>query len=285
MKTIVSVFFYSIVILIGIAVLSFLSEFDFQLRKTDPQWELVWADEFNTDGRPDDKVWQYDIGDGCPICGWGNNELQYYTDSLKNVRVENGHLIIQAHKQYIGTKAYSSARIKSKNEWDVKYGKVTIRLKNPSEKGTWPAAWMLPTDQEYGRWPKSGEIDIMEHVGFDQDSIFGTVHTEAYNHMKATQKMGSLYLSNNENQFHEYSIEWFEEKIDFLVDGEIYFSFAKEDSQSEHWPFDQNFHLIMNIAIGGNWGGKKGISENVDGQKMLVDYVRVYKDISPKKTF
>jgi len=282
-KTIFSVIFYSIIILLGIAVLSFLSEFDFQLRKTDPQWEMVWSDEFNTEGRPDDNTWQYDLGDGCPLCGWGNNELQYYTDSLKNVRIENGHLIIQVHKENIGSKKFSSTRIKSKK--DIKYGKVAVRLKNPSRKGVWPAVWMLPSENKYGRWPQSGEIDIMEHVGFNPDSIFGTVHTEAYNHLKFTQKMGRLHLPKNEDAFYEYSIEWNEEKIDFLVDGSKYFTFENEKKNEAYWPFDQKFHLIINLAIGGNWGGKHGVSEEIVEQKMEIDYVRVYKDISPKKLF
>ena len=263
--------------------LKFLSELNYQIRKTDPVWELAWADEFDQDGKPNADLWTYDIGDGCPLCGWGNNELQFYTDSISNVYVESGFLKIVVLQDSIGTRPFSSTRIKSKN--DLTYGKVEVRLKNPSKKGTWPAVWMLPTDNTYGIWPRSGEIDIMEHVGYNPDSIFGTVHTEAYNHIKRTQKGGSKAILTNESQFHNYSIIWTEDKIDFFIDDVKYFQFDNEKKDSAEWPFDQAFHLIMNIAVGGNWGGVAGIADDISGETMEIDYVRVYKDTSPKKLF
>lgn len=253
------------------------------MRDTEPVWKLEWADEFDKEGKANEEFWTYDIGDGCPLCGWGNNELQYYTDSLTNVKVEGGFLKITIRNDSIGGKPYSSARIKSKK--NLQYGKVEVRLKNPSKKGVWPAIWMLPTENEYGIWPNSGEIDIMEHVGYNPDSIFGTVHTKAFNHIQRTQKSGAKFLSTNESEFHNYSIIWNEKKIDFLIDNNLYFTFENEDKTFAEWPFDQAFHLIMNVAVGGNWGGLKGVDDNLSGETLEVDYVRVYRDTTPKKLF
>ncbi len=242
-------------------------------------YQLVWSDEFDYEGLPDDNKWSYDIGNGCPnICGWGNNELEYYTESkLENARVENGHLIIEAHKEQVKYNKYSSARLVSKGKGDWTYGKIEVRSKNPSGRGTWPAIWMLPTENVYGGWPRSGEIDIMEHVGYVPDSIYGTVHTLAYNHGIKTQKGGQLAIADSESEFHIYMIEWTEEKIDFYIDEKKYFTFANEEKSSKEWPFDQAFHLILNIAVGGNWGGALGVDDTIWPQRMEVDYVRVYQ--------
>ncbi|MFN7330225.1 MAG: family 16 glycosylhydrolase, partial [Bacteroidota bacterium] len=149
--------------------------------------KLVWADEFDFEGVPDSTKWSYDLGDGCPhVCGWGNNEAQYYTQRTKNVRIENGNLVIEAHQNSINGRAYSSARIISKHKGDWLYGRVEVRAKLPKGRGTWPAIWMLPTDWKYGGWPTSGEIDIMEHVGYDQGVIHGTLHCKKYNHIQQT---------------------------------------------------------------------------------------------------
>jgi len=272
-----------LVILAGLTALKFMTELNYQMHNAEPVWELVWADEFDTDGSPFDSLWTYDIGDGCPLCGWGNNELQYYTDHTSNVYIKDGFLYITVLKERIKNKLYSSTRMKSKK--DMTYGKVEVRLKNPSKNGVWPAAWMLPTDNKYGHWPQSGEIDIMEHVGYEPELIHGTVHTQAYNHIKRTQKGESIKVTDNESNFHNYIIEWDESKIDFLVDGSKYFSFENEKKGSAEWPFDQNFHLILNVAVGGNWGGRAGIADDLSGEQMVVDYVRVYKDTSPKRLF
>ena len=239
----------------------------------------VWSDEFNYQGLPDSTKWSYDLGNGCPhVCGWGNNELQYYTQRrLKNQRVENGKLIIEAHRENFENQEYTSTRLVSKHKGDWLYGRIEVMAKLPSGLGTWPAIWMLPTDWEYGGWPTSGEIDIMEHVGYNPDSIFGTVHTEAYNHMKGTHKGGKLFRPQAESKFHLYAIEWSAEKIDFFIDQEKYFTFENEGKTFAEYPFDKKFHLILNIAVGGNWGGKNGVDENIFPQKMEVDYVRVYK--------
>jgi len=245
--------------------------------KEKTEYKLVWSDEFDEDGTPDATKWGYDLGDGCPyVCGWGNNELQYYTNNSKNARVKNGHLIIEALKEDKKGKKYTSARLVTKKKGDWKYGKIEVKAKLPSGLGTWPAIWMLPTKNKYGGWPKSGEIDIMEHVGYAPDSIYGTVHTEAYNHIKRTHKDGNKVIKS-EGVFHIYSIDWQKDKIDFLVDNELYFSFANEKKTFEEWPFDKAFYLILNVAVGGNWGGKHGVDATIFPLKIEVDYVRVYQ--------
>ena len=245
---------------------------------TSDEWRLVWQDEFENEGVPNPNNWVYDLGSGCPnLCGWGNSELQFYTDDPKNVNVKDGVLSITALRDTIEGRYFSSARIKTKYKFDFKYGKVEVRAKNPSGIGSWPAIWMLPTDNEYGGWPKSGEIDIMEHVGFDKDSIFGTVHTEAFNHMRNTHKSGSIFIENNEEEFHIYGIEWDEKKINFMVDDQVYFTFNNENKSSAEWPYDQDFHIILNLAVGGTWGGQKGIDNEGLPWEFVIDFVRVYQ--------
>ena len=235
---------------------------------------LIWGDEFNYTGEPDTTKWNYDLGGH----GWGNNELQYYTNNSKNVRVENGNLVIEARKDSLENRAYTSTRIVSKKKGDWLYGKIEVRAKLPKGKGTWPAIWMLSTDWKYGAWPASGEIDIMEHVGFDPEVVHGTVHTEAYNHTKQTQKEGKITVSGAQEDFHIYAVEWREDKMDFLVDNKLYHTIVREPKDDyKGWPFDQKFHLLMNLAVGGNWGGAKGIDESIWPQRLEIDYVRVYE--------
>ena len=171
--------------------------------------KLVWSDEFNYTGLPDSLKWGYDEGNGCPEnCGWGNNELQFYTSNrLQNARVEKGKLIIEARKEDFSGAPYTSSRLLSKNKCDWKYGRLEIRAKIPSGKGMWPAIWMLPTNWDYGKWPHSGEIDIMENVGYWPDSVFGSIHTGAYNGMRGTQKTKGLRFDDLSRSFHVYAIE------------------------------------------------------------------------------
>ena len=236
-------------------------------------YKLVWSDEFDYSGLPDENKWDYDIGDG----GWGNNELQYYTSDSINARVENGTLIIEAHRYPQNTVEYTSARMVTRNKGDWQYGKIEVKAKLPYGQGMWPAIWMLPTDWQYGGWPSSGEIDIMENVGFEPGKIHGSVHTEAYNHKIGTQKSGSLMVSTASSEYHIYSIEWSEDKIDFFVDGTNYFSFSN-DKQNDYktWPFNKRFHLILNIAVGGSWPGNPDNSTQFP-QRMQIDWVRVYQ--------
>jgi len=239
----------------------------------------VWSDEFEDANAPDSTKWSHDLGDGCPnVCGWGNNELQYYTKDSKNVRVENGNLIIEAHKYSLGGKAYTSTRLISKFKGDWLYGRMEVKAKLPKGIGTWPAIWLLPTDSQYGGWPASGEIDIMEHVGYDPGVIHGTIHTESYNHGIGKQKEGKITVEDCMDAFHVYAIEWSENKIDFFVDETLYQTITRDPKEDyKGWPFDQRFYLIMNIAVGGNWGGKEGIDDSIWPQRMEVDYVRVYQ--------
>ncbi|HEU0111741.1 MAG TPA: glycoside hydrolase family 16 protein [Flavisolibacter sp.] len=235
---------------------------------------LIWADEFNYQGVPDSTKWDYDTGGH----GWGNNELQFYTKSrLQNARVENGNLIIEAIKETYEKNGYTSARIISKNKGDWKYGRIEVRARLPKGKGIWPAIWMLPTNWVYGNWPKSGEIDIMENVGYLPDSVFGSVHTAAFNHGIGTQKTGGVLRKDLSDSFHVYAIEWTTDRIKFYVDSELYHQFINNKSGPDAWPFDQEFHLLLNIAVGGNWGGKYGVDENIFPQIMQIDYVRVYQ--------
>jgi len=243
-------------------------------------WQPVWCDEFDVDGLPDSTKWSYDVGGG----GWGNNELQYYTENdLDNARVSDGNLYITAIKETIGTNQYSSARLVTKYRGDWEYGRIQIRAKMPSGRGLWSALWMLPTDWRYGGWPDSGEIDIMEYVGYDEDRIYGTIHTGAYNHSLGTQIGFNKVIANTETEFQLYEMIWEPGKIDLYINGEkfAYFGYnpnANIDiTNSDAWPFDQRFHLIMNIAVGGDWGGSQGIDTTIFPQSMVVDYVRVYQ--------
>ena len=241
-----------------------------------PGWKLVWNDEFNYVGLPDPSKWSYDT-DGNSY-GWGNNELQYYTEKRKeNAWVENGHLTIRALKEEMGGKSYTSARLRTKDKGDWLYGRFEIRAKLPTGRGTWPAIWMLPTDWEYGGWPASGEIDIMENVGFDPDTIVGTVHTKSFNHSIGTQKGKRIYCPDCYSAFHVYTLEWEKEECRIYLDDQLYFTFKNDHQGFESWPFGKRFHLLLNLAVGGNWGGAQGVDDSIFPLSYEIDYVRVYQ--------
>jgi len=244
-----------------------------------PFQKLVWSDEFDKNGKPEETKWGYDLGDGCPtVCSWGNNEAEYYTNDPKNVRVEDGKLIIEAIKEEKGGKSYTSSRIVSKGKGDWLYGRIEVKAKLPSGRGTWPAIWMLSTDWSYGSWPASGEIDIMEHVGVDPGVLHGTIHTEAYNHRKHTQKEGKITMPGLTTEFHVYAINWTKDQMNFYVDNIMYHSVTRDPKEDfKGWPFDKRFHLIINLAVGGDWGGMKGVDETIWPKKLEVEYVRVYQ--------
>jgi beta-glucanase (GH16 family) len=256
-------------------------------------YTLVWADEFEKEGKPDPTKWGYEYG------FIRNNEKQYYTDSLKNARVKDGTLIIEAHKEKIANKdfqsndfkgkswlhyipkidtaQYTSASLTTKGLTEWTYGKIEVKAKLPKGVGQWPAIWMLGENKKEVGWPKCGEIDIMEHVGFNKDTIFGSIHSENYNHIKRTQKTQGIFIDKPYDKFHVYSIEWTPEKIDFLLDDVVYLHIKNEHKTTDEWPFDQNFSLKLNNAIGGMWGAQKGIDDSVFPQSMVIDYVRVYQ--------
>lgn len=224
-------------------------------------YKLIWSDEFSVDGAPDPTKWTYDVGTGSS--GWGNNELQYYTDRLDNAFVVDGILYIRAVRESYEGSSYTSARIKTMFQGDFTHGRVQIRarLANVAGRGTWAAAWMLPTDQVYGPWPESGEIDIMEHVGLDPGRFHGTVHTGAFNHNEGTSSGSSTVADLSE--WHVHEIYWTPDQIDFILDDSLYHTFRRlEPHTSQEWPFDQRFHIILNVAVGGGWGGKEGVDEN-----------------------
>ncbi|KAA6430482.1 glycoside hydrolase family 16 protein [Dyadobacter flavalbus] len=240
-----------------------------------------WQDEFDYSGKPDPAKWSYNLGDH----GWGNKELEDYTDKTENARVENGQLVIEALKEKSGKADYSSARLVSKGKGDFLYGKFEIKARLPKGRGTWPAIWMLASENNYGNkgWPDNGEIDIMEHVGFDQNRVHGNIHTKAFNHSIGTNKGNNIMVENASEAFHIYAWEWTPDYISILADGKEYFRFTKENAyQWQEWPFDKPFHIILNIAVGGSWGGQKGVDDSIFPQKMEVDYVRVYPLVQKK---
>ncbi len=235
-----------------------------------------WFDEFDYQGLPDPLKWGYDIGGS----GWGNNELQYYTDDIKNVVVGDGVLSINAIKEVRDGKNYTSTRLVSKFKGDILYGRVEVRAKVPAGRGTWPAIWMLPTDWEYGGWPSSGEIDIMEHVGYDLNKIHISTHSEAYYWRIGTQRTATKVIENATTEFHLYRIDWTPYAIRGYIDDVHIFTSVNDGTGYKAWPFDKRFHLILNVAIGGDWGGQQGVDDTIFPVSMEVDYVRFFKMIS-----
>ncbi|MBS1564459.1 MAG: glycoside hydrolase family 16 protein [Bacteroidetes bacterium] len=258
---------------------------------------LVWSDEFNYKGLPDSTKWSYGVGGH----GWGNHQLEYYTARRpENARVEDGKLIIEARKESWEGSGYTSARLMTKGKGDWQYGRIEVRAKLPKGRGTWPAIWMLGSVAQF-RWPDDGEIDIMEHVGYNQGCIHGTIHCKAYNHRLHTQKGDTIRVNDCSENFHVYAMEWTKDSINISVDDSVYFSFAHERAAIKNsnggavsgntgnvmsgpgsadyaeWPFDNKMHLLLNLAVGGDWGGQKGVDEGIWPQRMEVDYVRVYK--------
>ena len=234
---------------------------------------LVWSDEFNYTGLPDSAKWNYDTGGH----GWGNNELQFYTARrAENARVENGLLTIEARKEPWQGSAYTSARLITKGKGDWQYGRIEVRARLPKGRGTWPAIWMLASTEPLA-WPDDGEIDIMEHVGWNQNFIHASIHTKKYNHVAGTQKTDTIVVPDASEAFHIYALDWTADSITVSMDDSTYFRFANERSGKDAWPFSQPFHLLLNVAVGGNWGGARGVDEGIWPQKMEVDYVRVYR--------
>jgi beta-glucanase (GH16 family) len=233
----------------------------------------VWSDEFNYTGMPDPNSWGFDTGGG----GFGNNELEYYTSTNNNVNVANGVLTITAKKESYGGMNYTSARLVSKNAAFMQYGRVEVSAKIPTSRGMWPAIWLLPNDYVYGAWPKSGEIDIMENVGYDPNPVYFTIHTQLYNGAIGTQKGGHMNIPDAATAFHKYRMDWTPKMIQGYYDDQLVFTYLNDGSGAPSWPFDQKFHLLLNVAVGGNWGGIKGVDDTAFPTTMQVDYVRFYK--------
>ncbi len=239
--------------------------------------KLVFSDEFDSTAL-DQKKWSYQIGDGCDLganlCGWGNNELEWYAQD--NVQVSNGTLKITAKQQTINNRNYTSGKIRTINKADFKYGRIEARMKMPIGRGLWPAFWMLSTNEVYGSWPKSGEIDIVEYLGHENAITHGTMHYgKPYPNNSYSTGIFTLADGGLDQDFHIYALEWSENSIKWFVDGYLYLSKTNVDVGTLLWPFDQNFHLILNLAVGGNLPGNPNGS-TVFPQTFEVDYVRVY---------
>jgi beta-glucanase (GH16 family) len=246
--------------------------------ESDGEWELVWSDEFDG-GELDTEKWSFQLGTGTEfgLTGWGNYELQYYTNAEENIFTEDGKLHIVAREESHGGMNYTSARIRTYDKGDWKYGRFEIRAKLPEGQGIWPAIWMLPTDEVFGGWPKSGEIDIMELVGHEPETIHGTVHYGP--DWPNNQFTGTSYrLSEGKfsDDFHIFSIEWREDEIKWFVDGEHFFTVTPSSLQPHNYPFNERFHLLINLAVGGNWPGSPDATTEFP-QSLIVDYVRVYQ--------
>lgn len=235
-------------------------------------YQLVWSDEFSGSGL-DLTKWNTEIGDG--FTTW-NSELQIYTAHPQNIEVSGGTLKIKALlENYLGFN-YTSARLNSKNKGDWLYGRFESRIKLPTAVGMWPAFWMLPTDSEYGTWPKSGEMDIMELIGIEPNKTYGTIHT---NNGNADQSFGANYALQSgtfSDDFHVFSMQWSPNEVKIYVDNILYFTKTNMAISPYPWVFDKRFHLLLNLAVGGTWGGAPNGSTAFP-QTMEVDYVRVYQ--------
>jgi beta-glucanase (GH16 family) len=236
--------------------------------------KIVWSDEFNNGTLPDKSKWDYNIGTGSN--GWGNNELQYYTSDASNARIENGNLIIEARKETKGGKNYTSARLLTQGKASWTYGTVEVRAKLPKGLGTWPAIWMLGDNIKTAGWPACGEIDIMEHVGKEQDVINWSTHSKLNNWTMGTQRTNKARIEDVSGAFHIYKIEWSKDFIQFFVDDNLYYTSINDGKGTDYYPFIAPQFLILNLAIGGNMPGFN-IDDSIFPVKMEVDYVRVYQ--------
>ena len=232
---------------------------------------ITMQDEFDEDGAPNSSIWTYDIGGN----GWGNNELQYYTDRSQNVAVQNGYLIITAEKENFEEASYTSARILSKGLFEQAYGRFEARIKLPWGQGIWPAFWLLGGDIDTNNWPNCGEIDIMEYRGQNPTMVLGTVHGPGYSGGESISKSYSLTNDRFDTGFHVFGIEWTPDYINYYVDDVLYNQITPEDVTGE-WVFNKPFFIIINLAVGGSFVGSPN-AETVFPQTMLVDYVRVYQ--------
>ncbi|GAA5185491.1 hypothetical protein GCM10025771_41450 [Niveibacterium umoris] len=247
-------------------------------------YALVWSDEFNTDGLPDPAKWGYDTHRN--KLGWYNDERQYYAaERARNARVEGGRLVIEAHRETLdpasfpdyGGQAYTAARLLSRNAGKWTYGFFEVRAKLACGRGTWPAIWMLSAPPAT-QWPDDGEIDIMEHVGYEPGVVHGSVHTKACYHSIGTHKTAQTRFADACDAFHRYQLLWTPQRITIGVDDRAYFQFRNDGTGDRAtWPFDKPQYLLLNMAVGGTWGGLKGIDDAAFPANMEIDYVRVYQ--------
>lgn len=256
------------------------------------EWQLTWEDNFDGPAgqAPDASKWVYDIGRGPGGDGWGNNELQYYTDRPENVALDgDGNLVITALRESFAGAPYTSARIKTKGKFDQTYGRWEARIKMPWGPGLWPAFWMLGSNIDQVQWPRCGEIDIMEYRGQEPNIVHGSVHGPGYSGGSPITKSFSFEDKRFDTDFHIFSIEWGEDYINYFVDGVAYQQITLDDVEAlallqkdgeefqVEWVFDTPFFILLNVAVGGNYVGFPA-QETTFPQQMIVDWVRVYSE-------
>ena len=271
--------------------LPLVSAFRLEPVQSEASGTLRWADEFDGNAL-NSRFWSVDEWPARKV----NDEDQAYVNAPENLRIEDGKLIIEAHKVSGRDAQYHSGRIHSSGKLDFMYGRLDVRAKLPRGQGVWPAIWLLPThpyryaticdartpdwqgNANCDAWPNSGEIDLMEHVGFEPGVVHGTVHTKGYYWVEGNQRKGSIVLPDLAEEFHVYTLQWTPDRMDMLVDGLRYFTYTRDDEGWRQWPFDHSFHVIMNLAVGGMWGRAGGpIDDSIFPQRMVVDYVRIYE--------
>lgn len=250
------------------------------------EWKLVWSDEFADAGPPDPARWSYEEG------FIRNGESQYYTvDRHENATVADGMLVITARKERwesrrAETRArrnepeyadYTSASLHTRGKAEWTGGRVEVRAKLPGGRGTWPAIWMLGVNMKEVGWPRCGEIDIMEHVGFEPNRIHAHIHTQRFNHIRGTDKGAHRDVADATAEFHVYRVDWYADRLEFFLDDVRYFHYPRKPNLEGSWPFDAPHYLILNLAIGGSWGGREGIDDEIFPCQFLIDYVRVYQ--------
>lgn len=237
-------------------------------------YKLVWEEQFLKDGAPDSSIWNIEKGGR----GFGNNEDQFYTDHKQNVYIKDGVLHLVAYKESFENRHYTSAKLTTKDKKHFQYGKLVVKAKIPRGKGTWPAIWMLGENKKEAHWPLCGEIDIMEHVGKREGFIHYSLHSTTYNHHLNNQPTFVLEQQDVTQKFHEYGIIWSEGQVTFTFDEKEVATFDKKETDTvKEWPFDQPFFLILNLAIGGNWGGE--IDDSIFPVEFQIDYVKLYERV------
>lgn len=238
----------------------------------EPSYELVWSDEFDGEGAPNSTFWSYNVGTGQN--GWGNGEAQFYTDRRDNSVLSDGTLKITAKRESFSGAAFTSARLVTEDKFEFTYGKIEVRAKLPSGGGTWPAIWLLGADYETNIWPAAGEMDIMEHVGNNQDIIQAAVHTPSS--FGDTQNKADIRVNGVSEEFHTYELTWTADALEFGVDGNVYYTYNPTTKNADTYPFNKDFFLILNVAMGGSFGGE--IDNSFTEGTMEIDYVRVYQE-------
>jgi beta-glucanase (GH16 family) len=236
-------------------------------------YQLVWHESFQTGNAPDPAVWSFETG------YVRNKERQYYTSCRpENCRIDNNQLILEARKEAYCDYAYTSASITTKGKKSFLYGKLVVRAKLPQGRGIWPAIWTLGTNIDEVNWPLCGEIDIMEHVGYEPLNVHGNIHTATFNHNLETNQGDFTESDTLHNEFHDFAIDWRKDQIDFQLDDVTYFTFSRQPGFTEkEWPFDKPHYLLINLAVGGFWGGKKGIDDTIFPQRLVIDSIKYFQ--------